>query len=173
MKTAIFKGAKTGALAGFVSSLTYAFIALIIIELFLPLGNSSTIVIFDKSFFSFIFPILIQTSVLWLLLPTIIGAITSAIFGFYFSKFKPARKQFVTRCTILCGLIALPVICLSLAEIIFATFFAGVYHPIISPTVDLSLLFVFPCIIYIVIGFATSSNLYATLSTLNDQTSPS
>jgi len=173
MRIGIFKGAKLGGVVGFTTALTYAVITLTIVELFLPFGEPSIIVIFDTGFFKSTFLVLIQACIVWLLPPTIIGSVTAAIFGFYFLKSKPTRKQFVTRCTSLCGLIALPIMCLTIVEIIFVTFFAGVYHPFISPVVDFSLLLIFPCIIYVFTGFIVSDHLYSILSKINDQTSVS
>ena len=167
MKTAIIKGAKIGARTGFLSALGYAVIALIIIEMFLPIPDPSAIVIFDDGLGYILSSLIIPTSPFWLLGSIAIGVITAICFVIYLTKANPNRKKFVTVCTFACLLITSPLLILSTARAIYAFYFNGVFHPFINPFIDNLLEVIFPCMIYILAGLYSSNYLYKNVSTKN------
>jgi hypothetical protein len=161
MQKALIKGAKIGALTGFISTLAYAVMALIIVELYLPLPDPSIVVIFNKDFFhDLVFEIMFQTSIIWLPIPTLIGALTATGFALYMVKARPRKRKFIFRCTLACILVVSPFLFLTASRIIFVIFFNGVFHPLINPVIDTLLEVGFPSFVYIVAGYITSNYLY-------------
>ena len=160
MKAAILKGAKTGAIIGFLSALGYAVLALIIVELFLPFPNPAAIAIFGKDFSFLLSEFIIPTSPVWLFGSTIIGAITTISFSVYLVKAHPSKQRFVHFCTLACTILVSPLLLITIARPTFFYFFNGVYHPFINPIIDTLLETGFPSLIFILAGFLASNYLY-------------
>lgn len=170
MQNALIKGAKIGALTGFISALAYVLMALIIVELYLPLPDPSIVVIFKRDFFhDLVFEIIAQTSIVWLPTSTLIGALTATGFAFYLVKAHPQKRKFIFRCTLACILVISPLLFLTASELIFVIFFNGVFHPLINPVVDTLLEVGFPSFVYIVAGYITSNYLYKNEIKENDK----
>ena len=160
MKKTIINATKVGIITGFVSALGYAVIALIIVELFLPLPNPSAIAIFDNDFSFLLSEFIIPTSPFWLFGSTIIGVITAIGFSVYLVKAHPSKQRFVHFCTLACTIIVSPLLLITIVRPTFFYFFNGVYHPFINPIVDTLLETGFPALIFILAGFSASNYMY-------------
>lgn len=159
MKKAIFKGAKIGAIIGFVLALLYAIIVLMVAESHLPIPNPSTNVFFTPDFFDVEFPFLLTASPIWLLIPVLIGSITAGCFAFIISKFQPSRKRTIFICLLSSTIVALPLLILyTFMSIAIAT--GGIYHSMLEPILEIKLLLLFPSIIYIFAAIFTGQYLY-------------
>lgn len=178
MKTAIIQGAMIGAKAGFLSAAIYAILFLMGAELFLPIPDPSEITVFTLSNLKFVGPIFLVSSIFWLLLPTILGALTGSSFGFFYTKFKLPYKIYISICTALCATFSFFVSTMALISLIATSytknFFLDIFwnsHLQISFLLTTGLLFV-PSAIFILIGFIVSRSLYRILVNLENAQTP-
>ena len=167
MRNAIIKGAKVGAITGFVSALGYAVIALILVELFLPIPDPAIIVIFGDKFFDLLSTMIIPSSPFWLFGSTVIGGITAIGFTSYLEKSHPPKQKYIYVCTLACTIIASPLLLLTAFSIVIVIFFNGLYHPFINPILDPLLETGFPAVVFILAGFLASNYLYKNDPTAN------
>lgn len=180
MKRATSKGAKVGAIAGALSATVYAVFFLVAAELLLPIPETSVTVIFTLEGMKFILPELLGSSIVWLFLPMLIGAITGAGFEFIFKKFKLSYKAYLLVCTLICAVISVAVSTLTLVGFISSynnplDFFSVLLwngHLQNSVIVTAGLIIV-PSVIYVAVGFIVSRSLYKTLSQSTNVQTPS
>ena len=147
-------------------------------ELILPIPDPSEITIFTLSNLKFIGPMLLVSSIFWLFLPTILGALTGSSFGFVHTKFKLPYKIYISICTALCVTISFFVSTMALISLIATSytnnFFLDIFwnsHLQISFLLTTGLIFI-PSAIFVLIGFIVSRSLYRVLANPKNAQAP-